>query len=121
VRLPNTSLEFEITRRGVEVNAGGTRYVMYQERNIERDNIVFSVTVDGRWVCRVSQYGYDGTSTFEVLDKGGDPFKTQYKYEQYGLDVPLTGDAAAGISSYTQGRATAALANEKRKVLLLCP
>jgi hypothetical protein len=109
VRLPNTSLEFEITRRGVEVNAEGMRYVMYQERNIERDSIVFSVTVDGRWVCRVSQCGYDGTSTFEVLDKCGDPIvrNDDYWEKEYAaaFQTPLLTSPA----------------NEKRKVLLLCP
>jgi hypothetical protein len=101
VRLPNTHLEFELTRRGVEVNAGGTRYVMHQARDFERDGVVFSVTVDGRWVCKASQYGYDGTSTFEVLDWAGDPFYRPGEYVSVGT--------------------LASPANEKRKVLLLCP
>ena len=102
VRLPNTTLEFELSSRGVEVNADGMRYVMYQERNIERDCITFRVTVDGRWECLATQKGYDGMSYFEVLDKAGDPF---YFYRP---------------GEYVSVGALASPANEKRKVLLLC-
>lgn len=109
VRLPGTIIEFEITHHGVEVVVEGTRYVMHQERDFERDGIVFFVTIDQRWVCRASQYGYDGTSTFEVLDKAGDPFEHRndaYWEKEYtaAFQMPLL----------------ASPDDKRKKVLLLC-
>ena len=124
VHLQNTPILFEVTRRGVEVIYNGNHYTMYQERNIERDCIVFRVTVDGRWECLAAQEGFDGMSYFEVIDKAGDPFKTQYKYEQYGVDVPLTNDAGDPLyrpGEYVSVGALTSPAYEKKKVLLLCP
>jgi hypothetical protein len=99
VRVNDSPMLFELTRRGVEVNAGGTRYVMCQARDIERDCITFRVKVDGRWECTATQ-GRDGVSHFEVIDKAGDPF---------------------GITGYTRGELMPTTTNEKRnRVLLLC-
>ena len=99
VRVNGSPMLFEITRRGVEVNAGGTRYVMHQSRDIERGCITFRVKVDGRWECTATQ-GFDGMNYFEVLDKVGDPF---------------------GIAGYTRGELIPTTTNEKRnRVLLLC-
>lgn len=96
VRLPNTAIEFEISHRGVEVVADGTRYMMLRDRDICYDRVEFYVKIHNRWECRATQESFDGLRHFEVIDKAGDPF-------EHSMECLLK-----------------APSNDKRKKVLLC-
>lgn len=109
VRLPNTIIEFEITHRGVEVVAENMRYVMHQYRDVHREWVTFSVTVDGRCECTTHE-GFDGQVHFYVLDKAGDPM-TVVGVDQYG---------SPKREQYSIDRLTSPANEKRKKVLLLC-
>jgi hypothetical protein len=120
VHLPNTAIRFEISVRGVEVNADGMRYVMQQQRDLNRDCITFRVTVDGRWECLAAQEGFDGMSYFEVLDKAGDPFADNNRYQPGPSSLHWERASTQGECASVGAKPTWHEVYERNKKLLLC-